>query len=477
MLITVIAEKNFSDLRQKIQSIMQLTDAIELRLDYLEHMDISGVQQLRHDFPIPMIFTLRKKSQGGIFSLTEDQRLAMIEQLAQIEPEFIDLEYDVPVEFVTKLKIQHPEIQLIRSYHDFDKTPDNLAEILTSLYHEACSFYKIVTYAQSTLDCLRAMIFAHNLPSDIQATIFCMGELGIPTRILGPIVGNDLHYTCIDDEIAPGQLSLSNMLELYRFRSIDPNTKIYALLGDPVDKSAGHIIHNRVFEVMDKNAVYVKLKLKPLELNDFFKLIKTLPFHGFSVTMPLKQHVMPFLEQIDSMAHMINSVNTIVINQGNLIGYNTDGIGALDAIENKMPVANKRLVIIGAGATGRAIGHEAIKRHAQVIFINRTPQKAHDLAAEMNCSGYGFDEITHIKLIYDVLINTTPLGMSGQINMLPVPEDFLLPNRIVMDTVYHPTNTPLLKKAQSRNCTLVYGYEMFLIQAVEQLKLWFGLTS
>lgn len=476
MLITVIAEKNYSDIRQKIQRVTQLTDAIELRLDYLDQVDISEIRQLRRDFPISMIFTLRKKSQGGLFSQTEPQRLVMIEQLAQIEPEYIDLECDVPVEFAIKLKHQHPSIQLIRSYHDFENTPDNLADLLTSLRHESFSIYKIVTFAQSTLDCLNVMIFANSVPSDIKATIFCMGELGIPSRIFGPVVGNDLHYVCIDDEVAPGQLSLSKLLELYRFRSINSDTKIYALLGDPVDKSAGHIVHNRAFEELGQNAVYVKLKLTSTELNDFFKLIKLLPFMGFSVTMPLKQQVIPYLDQVDSMANMIKSVNTIVIHQGQLFGYNTDGSGALDAVENKMPVANKTIVILGAGGTGRAVGYEATKRHAKVIFLNRTPQKAHDLAAEMNCSGYGFDEITNIKLDYDILINTTPLGMSGQADILPVPESFLIPNRIVMDTIYNPTNTPLLQKAESLNCIIVYGYEMFLNQAIQQLQLWFGLT-
>ncbi len=481
MLVTVLAEKNYTALRQQIKDLIQITDAIELRLDYLEDLDIAEIQQLKHDFSIPMIFTLRKKSQGGLFYQTEDQRLKILEKLAALAPEFIDLEFDVPIEFAMMLKQQHPMIQLIRSYHDFEKTPDNLTEILDQLRHDVFSIYKIVTFAQSTCDCLNVLFFVNQAAPDIRLAGFCMGELGVASRVLGPVVGGALQYACVDDagQVAPGQLSLSTLLEFYRIRSMNSKTNIYALIGSPaaVDKSAGHIVHNRAFEFLGQNAVYVKLGLEPTALEVFFKLIKLLPFKGFSVTMPFKQDVMPYLDQIDPMANAIHSVNTVVIDKGKLMGYNTDAKGALDAIENKLLVAHKTVVIIGAGGAARAIGHEAIKRQAKVVFINRTAKKAHELAEEMNCEGYGFDEIKQQQSGYDVLVNTTPLGMSGQPNALPIPEEFIIPHRVVMDTVYNPIETLLLQKAQSLDCTLVYGYEMFINQAVQQLQLWFGVTN
>jgi 3-dehydroquinate dehydratase/shikimate dehydrogenase len=476
MLIAVIAEKNYLNAQQKIQAALLSVDTIELRLDYFEQLDIAQIQQLRKTFAIPIIFTLRKSSQGGLFSQAEDQRLELLEKLAQLEPEFIDLEYDVPVEFVVKLKTQHPKIQLICSYHDFTQTPDNLAQLLDSVRHEAFSIYKIVTFAQSTLDCLRMLAFVKDRAGEgTRLTGFCMGELGAPSRILGPIVGNALHYACVDDgaEVAPGQLSLSTLINIYNFRALNSAAHIYALLGDPVAKSIGHVVHNQAFRQLNKNAVYVKLNLKSSELNDFFKLAKHLPFKGFSVTMPLKQAVMLYCDSIANDAKAMDSVNTLINRNGKYLGCNTDAKGAVDAIENKIAVANKKVVVIGAGGAARAIGYEAIQRGAQVIFLNRTAQKAHDLAEAMHCLGYGFDELPKIKN-YDILINTTPIGMAGQSDDLPVPEDFLIPHSVVMDTVYNPIHTPLLNKAKTLNCTLVYGYEMFVNQAILQLQSWFA---
>ncbi|MDP1603623.1 MAG: shikimate dehydrogenase [Legionella sp.] len=475
MLITVIAEKKYPDAHQQIQRAINAVDAIELRLDYFDELDLAAISLLKNSCPVPIIFTLRKSAQGGLFCQAENMRLEMLEKLAVLKPDFIDLEYDVAPEFAKKLKKIHPSLKLIRSYHDFQQTPTNLNELFTTLRDDNFSIYKIVTFAHSTLDCLRMLNFVNQIEPSIKLAGFCMGEAGAPSRVLGPIVGSFLHYSCINEEgqVAPGQLTLSTMCNLYRFRAINKETKIYALIGDPVDKSAGHFVHNRAFEFLEKNAVYVKFKVKPDELSQFFKLIKSLPFQGLSVTMPLKETVIPYLDTIHPKARMIKSVNTIVITNGKLAGYNTDAQGALDAIENTACVAGKTVVIIGTGGAGRAIGVEAIERHAKVVFLSRNKEKAQTLAQELQCSGYESDDISIKSINYDVLINTTPLGMSGQDETLPLPEDYLIPESLVMDTVYNPVHTVLLKKAKALNCTRVFGYDMFLNQAVLQLQLWF----
>jgi 3-dehydroquinate dehydratase / shikimate dehydrogenase len=476
VLIAVIAEKNYLAAKQKIQAVSKQVDAIELRLDYFFELNVAKIKQLKKEFSLPMIFTLRKHSQGGLFSNSEVEHLTLIKKLAALEPEYIDLEYDVATEFAIKLKQQHPAIQLICSYHDFQQTPDNLAQLLNNMKHAVYSIYKIVTFAQSTLDCLKMLQFVQAANADTKLTGFCMGKFGTPSRILGAVVGNILHYASVDAvEVAPGQLSLSDMLNIYHLRTLNSDTKIFALLGNPVAQSPGHIVHNQAFQQLNKNALYVKLNLKPTELKYFFDLIKTLPFGGFSITIPYKQDVIAYLDKIDDHAKSMNSVNTVVINNGKLIGYNTDAKGALAAIENKMKVANKKIVIIGAGGTARAIGHEALQRGAQVVYLNRTVQKARDLAAEMRCAAYGFDDLVTVKTAgYDILINTTPLGMSGHSDALPVPTDFLIPHSVIMDVVYNPVHTPLLKAAQALNCIVIYGYEMFINQAVLQLRLWFN---
>jgi 3-dehydroquinate dehydratase/shikimate dehydrogenase len=476
MIVLVIAEHQYSNISQKIQSVIKDIDVIELRLDYLDYFDLTEIKRIKLNFDIPIIFTLRKKSQGGLFLLSENIRLNLLTQLAGLEPDYIDLEYDVPIEFVRILKKQHPKIKLIRSYHDFVKTPQNLMEIFTGLNHDLFTCFKIVTFAQSSLDCLRVLAFVNSIDNNVKITSFCMGGLGIVSRILGPIVANYFHYTCVDDlddiQLATGQLKLSTLLDTYRLRTLNPNTSIYALIGDPVENSIGDIFHNKVFNRLEYNSVYVKIKLQETELQEFFQLMKLLPFKGLSVTMPLKQAVIPFLNQISDIANKISSVNTIIISQGKLIGDNTDACGALDALEETILVANKTIIIIGAGGAARAIGYEAIKRQAKVIFVNRTAAKAYDLGQHMNSLGYGFDEVKNIQCRYDIIINTTSVGMNSNDNTFIVLDELLKPNLVIMDIVYNPINTKLLQKAQLFNCNVVYGYMMFFKQAILQLRLW-----
>jgi len=476
MLVTVIAEQSYPAVRQKIEQVQRDTDAVELRLDFWQDWQLEELARLQQDFAIPFIMTLRKESQGGKFLGTEKQRLALLADIAALKPAFIDLEYDVPLDFGQKLKAEYPAIQLIRSYHDFDKMPHDLDTVLHSMQDQAFSIYKIVGMAESTLDCLRTLSFVKDRSKNMQVACFCMGELGSPSRILGPIVGNALQYACVDEDkpVVASQLSLSTLKELYRVKTFNAHTEIYALIGNPVDKSAGHWIHNHAFAFLKKNAVYVKLALKAEELASFFSLCRDLPFKGFSITMPLKEVVIPHLDELDPEAKQMGSVNTIVVVEGRFIGHNTDAAGALDALEKKVPVAGKTMVILGAGGTGRAIGFEAKKRQAKLVIVNRSQEKGEMLARALNAKAYALNELKNGSLSYDILVNTTPAGMADQGADLQLPADFLHKDSLVMDTVYNPVHTPLLQKAAALSCTLTYGYEMFLHQAVLQLQLWFG---
>ena len=473
MLVTVIAEKTLFALQQSVQSVIGNTDLLELRIDYLMSIDVAAIEQIIRSIPVPMIFTLRKSSQGGLFAKPESQRLQLLEQLAQLKPAFIDLEHDVPIEFAQKLKQQHPSLQLIRSYHDFEKTPELLDILLQSLKHDSFSMYKIVSQAQSSLDVLRVLIFLKSHALNTRLSAFCMGDLGLPSRILGPILGNAFQYCSVSDDKATalGQLSLSSFLELYHGPSLNASTSIYALLGQPVHQSLGHLVHNRAFQRLGQNAVYVKFELNPEELAQGLQLFKALPFKGFSITMPLKQAVIPYLDKIDAEAKAMHSVNTIVIQDGQFKGYNTDAKAALDAIESKISVAGKTLRIIGTGATASAIGYEAQKRQAKLIFLSRSAEKARNLAQQLSGLGYGFEQAEAQDLAYDILVNASPLGMTA----LPgLSFQGLKAKTVVMDTVYQPKETPLLKNAKALDCEIIYGEDMFMNQALMQLALWFG---
>lgn len=444
-------------------------DGIELRLDHFKSIDLNGLKQFLQSCGLPVMFTLRRNDQGGVFLGTEEERLKWLETLCTLEPAYLDLEYDVPEDFRKKLFLAYPKIQFISSHHDFQQTPADLEAVYTKIKTPYAHIYKFAAAAHSILDELRMLQLIQNHSEKEKIIGVSLGTEGRETRLLAPVVGCYLTYATVapDTATAPGQLAAREMQEIYRFSELNRETKIYAVIGDPIDKSLGHVIHNAIFTQAHLNAVYVRLHVKPEEIPPFFEQIPSLPFKGISVTMPHKEAVLPFLTEMSIQVRVIGACNTIQIDSGHRIGYNTDGIGALNAIERREQVFGKHVIFIGAGGTAKALVFEAAQRGASVSIINRTPEKAVELAATCGGRGGGFDLMQQLCTIgYDVLVNCTP-------DSDVVDEKWILPEKIIMDIVYVPKTTPFLAKAVQKKCRIVYGYEMFVGQALEQLKIWF----
>ena len=439
---------------------VQQADLVELRLDLFSEIGSDSIKKIQAQLNLPVVFTLRSQNQGGKFIGSEEQRMAILRSLADLKPAYIDLEYGISQEYVQWLKKTYPEIKIILSYHDFQKTPEDLSALLSEMKRIPADIYKIAAMAHSAIDALLLLECCGP-----QVAAMAMGEWGGMTRILAPLFASPLTYASLDDQhaSAPGQISAATLVNLYRFRDLKPSTMIYALIGDPVDKSIGHLTHNPVMQTLGMDAVYVKIKVRSEELQDFFTLIRHMPFGGISVTMPLKEAVMPFLDRIDPGAKQIGAVNTIVWEQGQLAGYNTDGIGALDAIEKQSCVKGKKIAILGAGGAAKAIAFQAKQRGAQVQIVNRDKDKARKLAE--NC-GYSHGRLD----TYDILINCTPCSM-------PVDYEDLLPKTHIMDIMTKPKATQILQEALKRNCKITYGYEMFVMQAAGQFGLWFEIKN
>lgn len=449
MLCGVITGPSLNEIQNQIAEASLSADILEIRWDCFDSLEFEVTSKL------PMIFTLRPISQGGHYLKSEEIRLQELERLMQAKPGFVDLEYTIPIDSIKELQKKFPEIKTILSYHNFDNTPIDLNEVFASLKQKPADFYKIATMANTTIDALRMLNFAKKIGSKVIG--LCMGEYGIITRIL-----NHFTYACLDDKHASklSQLSLDALINCYRYKSLNSETDIYGLIGDPVDKSPSNITHNRVFGFYNLNAVYIKLNIESNELEAFFKEIESLNFRGLSVTMPLKESVMPHLDEIDSKAHAISAVNTIVFKDNKLIGYNTDCTGALLAIEEKTFVKNKNILIIGAGGSAKAIAFEAILRGANVTILNRNIEKALRVASILGCTGGSLNDI---KTHYDILINCTPEEM-------PIDASYIIEASYVMDIKIHPT--VLQNIAEEKNCSIIFGYDMFVNQAVGQFQLW-----
>ncbi|MGA1865432.1 MAG: shikimate dehydrogenase, partial [bacterium] len=192
---------------------------------------------------------------------------------------------------------------------------------------------------------------------------------------------------------------------------------------------------------------------------------------GFSVTMPHKQEIIKYLYNIDDDAWKVGAVNTVVVTDGKLSGFNTDIEGAVEAVEEKIQLEGKKVLMIGAGGVARAVGYGVLKKGAKLSIVNRTEEKGRKLAADLGCEFLRMEDVKWNGV--EILINATSIGMSPDTDQSPVDGD-LLKDMVVFDTVYNPVQTRLLKMAAENGCGTVSGIEMFVNQAAKQFLLWTG---
>lgn len=415
--------------REQLSLCKDIADLVELRLDLY-----NWTEEDVKASPLPVLITPA--------SLDPE----VIRKAASLNPDYLDIDMRAPI---------CVEGKIICSFHDFTSIPEDLDSLLFEMKKRPAHYYKIAVTPKSTLEALKFLLWAKSQDEKIIAV--GMGPFGQITRILGPVIGTPITYASLEDgqEVAPGQLPAKILLERYHHRSLNSDTSVFGLIGDPVEQSISDVTHNCYMEEIGLNAVYVKMVVPPQDLPEFLKAAKQLPFKGLSVTMPLKEAIMPFLDTIDPEAQEIGAVNTLLFEEGKILGFNTDGKGACDAIGD---VDGKRIVLLGAGGAAKAIAYEAAKRGALVTVLNRDPERASKL-------GFNYDSLDRIgHYPYDILINCTPT--------MPIPPEAILPEAIVMDITTRPRETPLLQCALEKGCKVIYGEEMFLRQAAFQFKIW-----
>jgi len=251
---------------------------------------------------------------------------------------------------------------------------------------------------------------------------------------------------------------------------IDVTTELYGIIGNPVRHSLSPMIHNKAFRKMGLNAVYLAFEVK--DLKEAIDGIRGLGIRGVSVTLPFKNQIIPFLDKVEEVAGKIQAVNTLLNEGEKLIGYNTDWRGALEALEEKVDLKGKRVVLLGAGGAARAIGFALKTRDCEVIISNRTMEKGARLAKELMCIHQPLSSIEGLKA--DVIINATSAGMYPYDEESPLPKKVLEKGMTVMDIVYKPLQTKLLREAEEIGCLTINGLEMLSRQGAAQLEIWTG---
>jgi len=251
---------------------------------------------------------------------------------------------------------------------------------------------------------------------------------------------------------------------------MDSHTELYGIIGNPVKHSLSPALHNAAFSAVGLNAVYIAFEAE--DIKGCIEGIRGLGIKGMSVTIPFKESVIPFLGAIDPLARRIGAVNTIVNRGGGLTGYNTDAIGALMALEAETPLSGKSCILLGAGGAARAIGFILKQKGASLSIVNRSLVRGQRLARSLECRFLPLEELAAVR--GEILIQTTPVGMSPHLDQCPVPEVVLRQGMVVMDIIYDPLETRLLRMARERGCTAINGIPMLIHQGAEQFRLWTG---
>jgi shikimate dehydrogenase len=264
---------------------------------------------------------------------------------------------------------------------------------------------------------------------------------------------------------------------------ITGKTRVCGVIGDPIEHTLSPIMHNAAFNHLKLDYAFLAFKVKPAEVENAVNGMRALNILGLNVTMPHKKEVINYLDKIDQTAKFLNAVNTIHNKNGKLLGFNTDGIGALKALkENGVNPHGKRVLLLGSGGAARAIAYALVQEADELVVINRTVEQAKELASllERTFNKKVVGDSLSPKIIQDnlrdsdILVNATSVGMKPNANQSPVAPEWLKPDLAVMDIVYNPIETKLDKDAKAAGAKVISGVEMLIYQGAASFEIWTG---
>lgn len=440
-------------------------DIVEIRLDYLNRDP--DFKLLLANPPCPVIVTCRRAADGGRFNGSEEKRQAILRQAIMEGVDYVDLEMDI-----ARKVPRYGNTKRIVSYHNTRETPRDLEDIYAEIQGLDPDVIKIATLARCAADNVDVVSLIGR--SSTTTVALCMGDIGVPTRILAHKFGAPWTYASLDSEraVAPGQLCVDELLDLYRYRSINQKTEIYGVIGDPVAHSMSPLMHNAAFAHLGVNKVYVPFRTP--DVKEFLEVMDAWDVKGYSVTIPHKQAILRGLQQAEGVVKKLHACNTVIKRDGKFTGYNTDWRAAIDTLEEAMPkpasgespLKGRMVLLVGAGGVGRALGFALASRGALLTIANRTEAKARDLARLLNCRYMPLEGLSQV--LADVVVNATSVGMFPDTDKVIIHPSLLKTHMVVFDTVYNPEITRLIHEAKMRGCQTVTGLEMFVRQGAAQ---------
>jgi len=258
--------------------------------------------------------------------------------------------------------------------------------------------------------------------------------------------------------------------------TVTARSHLTLVIGDPIAHSLSPAMHNAGYSAENLPFVMAAAHVRAEGLPDALRGIRALGVRGLAVTMPHKISIIPLVDQLDPVAQAIGAVNTVVNTDGRLVGHNTDWLGIVTPLSRIAPIAGKRVAVLGAGGAALAAVYGCFSQGASVSIFNRTPEKAQSLAAL--CGGEVLPLSNSQKLSdFEVIINTTSVGMGDAAGQSPLPAHVLQKHHTVFETIYHPFSTQLVKDAERVGATIIRGLEMFLEQGLAQFELHTGVKG
>jgi len=263
---------------------------------------------------------------------------------------------------------------------------------------------------------------------------------------------------------------------------ISGRTEVFAVIGDPIEHTLSPAMQNAAFEHLNLDFVFLAFRVTSDELENAVRAVRALGIRGLNVTMPHKNSVTEFLDEADPAVKFLKAVNTLLNQRGRLRGFNTDGVGALGALKNNgVNLAGKKVLLLGAGGAAKAIAFSLTKEVDELCILNRDAAKARELASVLEPCGKKIvgNELSSIQLQQelrdsDVLINATIVGMTPYASESLVKPEWLKPELTVMDIVYNPIETKLIRDARAVGAKVVNGVEMLLYQGAASFEIWTG---
>ena len=449
---------------------------LEFRLDYLDDplKAASAIRAFTAKNPdCTILATCRRHHNHGRFEGSVQSELAVLESAIDHGAHAIDVEIESVEQVTEKVASLRERAKLVISWHNFEVTPP-LEPLLRRMTRISADAYKIVSTARKPSDVGRVLALGRENPR-VPLIVLAMGEAGVASRPLSMAYNGIFTYACPSaaEGTAPGQVSARLLRKQYHADRLTRASKIFCVIADPVRHSLSPAIHNRAFQLLRLDSVYVPMLVGPTQLRDFLKLADMLPVSGFSVTIPHKQRIMRYLDHVDPLARRIGAVNTVWRKAGKWRGANTDVAAVLRPLEQHLRLAKSRILIAGSGGAARSAACALADAGAAVSITGRNVDRVRTLARF--AGGEALSREKAEASYFDAVVHATPLGTYPNVDHCFFEGE--IPADIVFDMVYNPFETLLLKRAKQQGRQIIPGMKMFIEQAVAQFELFTGETA